>query len=214
MIFHSRCCRDGLNGYSLEACGFTCDWPTDPFLSIDSNNGNPYLAVTTSTSLLGVLQASAQTEVALTTDGTTLTFDAVQFPTVIDPGSSGASPFGDALSVVLIDALSDIFFLFDIDDSGFKSNPFGSPDFTVTQTPASDPFFDTGVEVDLASFAGQDLTLGIFAFSESDGVILSGGFDNFPLSGGPIAMVPLPAGLPLLLGGLGVLGRIRRRATG
>ncbi len=204
---------DGLNGYSLEACGFDCDRPTDPFLSINLNDGNPYLGVTTSTSLLGVLQASAQTDIAVTADANTLSFDAVQFPTVDDPGSSGTSPFGDALSVVLIDAVSDIVFLFDIDASGFKFNPFGNPGFTVTQTTASDPFFDTGVEVDLASFEGQNLTLGIFAFSESDGVILSGGFDNFALSGSQIAPIPLPAGLPVLLAALGLLGLIRRRAT-
>lgn len=202
----------GLNGYTLDACGLTCGRPTDPFLSIAFDGANPYLRVSTSTSLLGVLQASAQTDIDVTASANRLTFDAVRFPTLPDSGSTGASPFDDALSVVVMDAALSIYFLFDILATGFEFNPFGSSAFTTTQTAASDAFFDTGVSVDLSAFEGQTLSLGIFAFSESDGEILTGGFDNFVLSGTPAAAIPLPAGLPLLLGALGIVGLIRRRA--
>lgn len=203
---------DGLNGYTLDACGFTCGRPTDPFFDILSNGGDPYLQVNTGTSLLGVTQASASTNIEITASANILSFDAVQFATRNDPGSSGTGPFFDALSILLIDELSNFHFVFDIVSAGAVFNPFSNPNLTVTQTAASDPFFDTGVAVDLSLFEGQTLSLGIYAFSESDSTILFGGFDNFALSAKQTLAVPVPASLPLLLGALGALGLVRRRS--
>lgn len=206
---------DDLNGYTLEACAFLCNRSPDPFFEIQSNGANSYLGVTTGTSLLGVTQASASMDIQITSNTNLLSFDAIQFSTQNDPGSSGTGNFfSDALSVVLIDEGSAFHFAFDIVSSGANFNPFSNANLSVTQTTASDAFFDTGVEVDLSAFDGQTLSLGIFAFSESDGDVLFGGFDNFALTGNPISAVPLPASLPLLIGAFGILGLTRRRQQG
>ena len=205
---------NGLAGFDLDACGLSCGRPTDPFFDILTNGGNPYLGVTTSTSLLGVTQASASTDIQIGTGSNLLRFDAVQFPTRDDPGSRGGSPFYDALSVLVIDSASRFHFLFDIVAAGAVFNPFSNPAIGVTQTAPSDPFFDTGVAVDLRAFEGQTLSLGVYAFTESDGVMLYGGFDNFTLTSLGGSTVPLPASLPLLLGAVGLLGLARRRWAG
>lgn len=201
----------GTTGYALEACARICDRPVDPFLSIGTNGADPYLRVTTSTSLRGVIEASARQDVMITEDHQVLTFDAVQFAPQDDPGSSGTGPFFDALSVAIIDEFSAFHFIFEFEESGPLFNRFNNPLLDVKETAASDPFFSTGVRADLGAFLGQTVTLGVFAFTASDSRILTGGFDNFSLSAASVPAVPVPGSLPLMLGGLAVFGLSRRR---
>lgn len=203
---------DGLNGYTLDVCGLTCGRPTDPFFDIQFNGLNAYLEVNTGTSLLGVTEASASMDIAITADTRFLSFDAIWLDSRTDPGSTGTGGFfEDALSTLLIDESSNYHFLFNILHDGFAFNPFANPNVDVSQTAASDPFFGPGVLSDLGAFEGQSLSLGIFAFSESDGMTLFGGFDNFTLSTEPISPVPVPPSLPLLAGAFALLGFARGR---
>lgn len=71
----------------------------------------------------------------------------------------------------------------------------------------TDSFLQTSL--DLSLFDGGVLDI-VFSFATSAaGEDL--GIDNFVLSGDAVTAVPLPAGLPLLLGGLAVFGLIGRR---
>lgn len=204
---------NGLDEWVVETCAFQCDRTQTPFLDIVTDGANSYLGIGTSPSGIGIIQESATQSVDITEAHSILTFDAISFGTSNDPTSAGGDIFSDALSVVIQTSAFDFDFLFEITNSGSVIDPFSNPAISVSQTAPSDSFFDLGVRSDLSNFIGQTVTLGIFAFSAGDGTLLSGGFDNFELSGPDVPVVPLPGGLPLMLGGLLAFGLVRRAKT-
>ncbi|SFR15717.1 hypothetical protein [Poseidonocella sedimentorum] len=201
----------GLTGFTAEACAFVCTLDPANWISIADAGGNPYLEISTGSTLEGMTYAGVTTPITISATARTLSFDARLISDLTDPGSSGTSPFVDSLSVFLFDSALNYTWIFDIESSGATVDPFANPALSGASLAApADPLFDWHAEVDLGGFMGQAVSLGIAAFSANDGRSLRGGFDNFTLTGEP-ATVPLPAGLPLLLGALGLTGLLRAR---
>jgi len=126
------------------------------------------------------------------------------FSTVLDvsAGTTGFS-FGTG-AVDGANVLEATLFVMDADGNGASSGPID-----ITATPGSVDFAYANLPgIDLSRIKTVSLELQNTTFG-TDGRVAT----SFTAEGGSLAPIPLPAGLPLLVAGLGGLALLRRRAA-
>ena len=168
-------------------------------------------------SLVAVAQFAASAVHAATLDGQSLTIEFVQNnggEVVFDPQTAvvGAGVEASFFQSLNVDVSGDIISIIAFGSSSFGNIPFNG--WRITDTNGTIDAFSA-----LTLLPGGDFPEATFSVSADEillnfnetGSFVAGDTAEFRVSFGPVGTVPLPAGLPLLLAGLGGLGLLAKR---
>lgn len=201
---------DSLDDWDRRVCSLICVDDSTNLGQVATNGTDPYLQMNAPSDFFGQRQLEVYQRVTIDSVNTHLTFDAGLLSTANDPAALTPNGSTDFFTLNILTS-SDIERLFVLDINGAAVSGDPGP---VVQSVAQNPFgsfFDYRFSADLSALTGQTVDLFFTVASRPDERTSVFGVDNIAFSAAPVASVPLPAGMILMLTGLLCLMRFRQQ---
>lgn len=208
--------ENGLDGYTVTNLSAPA---VTPLATLGTHAGNTFLKLE-ARPVTGGFGVNVTQSITIDAQRPLLSFDAaVMFEEILFNGTPNNN--NDAFAVSLTPAVGNSTTVFLIDARSTTSSFISDLGASPKVTPAAEDIFGTtlsafSIVADLSDFAGQSLTMNLTALNGEPFVtqtvfaVDNLRFDRLPETP---AMVPLPASAVLLLGAVGALARLRKRAA-